>query len=57
MAFEPAPVMRHNHDIIVNIGRRRILMFWRVPKLYELECGMEINMYSPDGGDEDGVLF
>ena len=31
-------------------------MAWTKPTLHEIECGMEINMYGPDGGD-DGVLF
>lgn len=31
-------------------------MSWSKPIIREIECGMEINMYSPDG-DEDGVLF
>ena len=32
-------------------------MAWSKPILREIECGMEINMYGPDGGDDDGVLF
>ncbi|MEY8828461.1 pyrroloquinoline quinone precursor peptide PqqA [Sedimentitalea sp. XS_ASV28] len=31
-------------------------MSWNTPKCREIECGMEINMYGPDG-DDDGVLF
>ncbi|MCL4131581.1 UNVERIFIED_CONTAM: hypothetical protein GTU68_038049 [Idotea baltica] len=31
-------------------------MSWNTPKIREIECGMEINMYGPDG-DDDGVLF
>ncbi|MEO3415146.1 pyrroloquinoline quinone precursor peptide PqqA [Roseovarius sp. CAU 1744] len=31
-------------------------MAWSKPTLREIECGMEINMYGPDG-DDDGVLF
>jgi coenzyme PQQ precursor peptide PqqA len=31
-------------------------MAWSKPILREISCGMEINMYGPDG-DEDGVLF
>lgn len=31
-------------------------MAWTSPKIREIECGMEINMYGPDAGD-DGVLF
>ncbi|WP_424985403.1 pyrroloquinoline quinone precursor peptide PqqA [Microbulbifer sp. S227A] len=31
-------------------------MSWNTPKFREIECGMEINMYGPDG-DDDGVLF
>ncbi len=30
-------------------------MAWNKPALREIECGMEINMYSPD--EEGGVLF
>ncbi len=30
-------------------------MAWSKPALREIECGMEINMYGPDG--DDGVLF
>ncbi len=33
-------------------------MAWTTPVIREIECGMEINMYGPDGdGDTDGVLF
>jgi coenzyme PQQ precursor peptide PqqA len=32
-------------------------MAWTKPVIREIECGMEINMYGPDHGDEDGVLF
>lgn len=31
-------------------------MAWSKPTIREIECGMEINMYGPDAGD-DGVLF
>ena len=31
-------------------------MAWSKPIIREIECGMEINMYGPDAGD-DGVLF
>lgn len=31
-------------------------MAWTAPKLEELACGMEINMYFP-ADDEDGALF
>ena len=31
-------------------------MAWSTPKTKELPCGMEINMYGPDG-DDHGVLF
>lgn len=31
-------------------------MAWNRPVIREIECGMEINMYGPDG-DDDGVLF
>ncbi len=31
-------------------------MAWSKPTFREIECGMEINMYGPDG-DDDGVLF
>ncbi|MBC7140737.1 MAG: coenzyme PQQ precursor peptide PqqA [Rhodobacterales bacterium 32-67-9] len=31
-------------------------MAWTKPVLREIACGMEINMYGPDG-DDDGVLF
>ncbi len=31
-------------------------MAWTKPTLREIECGMEINMYGPDG-DDGGVLF
>jgi len=35
-------------------------MAWTKPIIREIECGMEINMYGPDGereADDDGVLF
>jgi coenzyme PQQ precursor peptide PqqA len=34
------------------------IMAWKTPVLREIECGMEINMYGPEG-DEDagGVSF
>ncbi|OCX58101.1 coenzyme PQQ precursor peptide PqqA [Thioclava sp. SK-1] len=32
-------------------------MAWAKPVLREIDCGMEINMYGPDSGDEGGVLF
>lgn len=33
-------------------------MAWTKPIILEVECGMEINMYGPDGAeDQDGVLF
>ena len=34
-------------------------MAWNKPTIREIECGMEINMYGPDGDEEDarGVLF
>lgn len=34
-------------------------MAWSKPIIREIECGMEINMYGPDGDreDSDGVLF
>ena len=31
-------------------------MAWTKPKIREVECGMEINMYGPDAED-DGDLF
>ena len=31
-------------------------MAWTKPIIREIECGMEINMYGPDG-DEGPVLF
>ncbi|OIQ28869.1 pyrroloquinoline quinone precursor peptide PqqA [Phaeobacter sp. B1627] len=31
-------------------------MAWNKPKIREIECGMEINMYGPDA-DDHGVLF
>jgi coenzyme PQQ precursor peptide PqqA len=30
-------------------------MAWSKPKLREINCGMEINMYGP--AEDDGVLF
>ena len=30
-------------------------MAWTAPKITEVTCGMEINMYFP--ADEDGILF
>lgn len=35
------------------------MMAWSKPIIREIECGMEINMYGPDGDREDdgGVLF
>ena len=35
-------------------------MAWSKPIILEIECGMEINMYGPDGerdGGDDGDLF
>ncbi len=33
-------------------------MAWKTPVLREIECGMEINMYGPEGEErEGGVLF
>ena len=33
-------------------------MAWIKPVIREIECGMEINMYAPDGEDRtDGDLF
>ncbi|MBL3569656.1 pyrroloquinoline quinone precursor peptide PqqA [Rhodovulum sp. BSW8] len=32
-------------------------MSWKTPVIREIECGMEINMYGPDSGEDDGVLF
>lgn len=32
-------------------------MAWNKPVVREIECGMEINMYGPDSGDDHGVLF
>ncbi|WP_299821318.1 pyrroloquinoline quinone precursor peptide PqqA [uncultured Jannaschia sp.] len=31
-------------------------MAWTKPIIREIECGMEINMYGPDG-DEGPILF
>ena len=32
-------------------------MAWNKPVIREIECGMEINMYGPDGEEEREVLF
>ncbi|OUD08462.1 coenzyme PQQ precursor peptide PqqA [Marivivens niveibacter] len=32
-------------------------MAWAKPVLKEIECGMEINMYGPDAGEDDFPLF
>lgn len=32
-------------------------MAWNKPKIREVECGMEINMYGPDSEDDREVLF
>lgn len=32
-------------------------MAWTKPNIREIECGMEINMYSPDRDDAGDVLF
>lgn len=32
-------------------------MTWSKPVLREIECGMEINMYSPDHEDEREIPF
>ncbi|WP_425102336.1 pyrroloquinoline quinone precursor peptide PqqA [Tropicibacter sp. S64] len=32
-------------------------MAWTKPTIREIQCGMEINMYGPDGDDAGGVLF
>ncbi|ARE39113.1 Coenzyme PQQ synthesis protein A [Rhodovulum sp. P5] len=37
--------------------RGRTTMSWKKPVIREIECGMEINMYGPDNGDDHGVLF
>jgi len=32
-------------------------MAWAKPVLFEIECGMEINMYGPDFDEEREVLI
>ncbi|MBB3985208.1 pyrroloquinoline quinone precursor peptide PqqA [Sagittula sp. NFXS13] len=32
-------------------------MAWNTPKIREIECGMEINMYGPENDEEREVLF
>lgn len=32
-------------------------MAWTTPKIREIQCGMEINMYGPDTEEEREVLF
>ncbi len=32
-------------------------MRWRKPKVVEVACGMEVNMYSPAEDDRDGDLI
>ena len=32
-------------------------MAWNTPKIREIECGMEINMYGPDADEEREVLI
>lgn len=32
-------------------------MAWTRPIIREIACGMEINMYGPDGEEDDVVLF
>ena len=32
-------------------------MAWMKPKIREIECGMEINMYGPESEEERDVLF
>ncbi|MFQ1701377.1 pyrroloquinoline quinone precursor peptide PqqA [Loktanella agnita] len=32
-------------------------MAWNTPKIREIQCGMEINMYGPDSEEEQEVLF
>ena len=32
-------------------------MAWSTPKIREIECGMEINMYGPEHDEEREVLF
>lgn len=32
-------------------------MTWTKPKLTEISCGMEINMYAPADDEHDPVLF
>lgn len=32
-------------------------MAWTTPKIREIQCGMEINMYGPETDEEREVLF
>lgn len=32
-------------------------MAWTKPTIREIECGMEINMYGPDSGEERETLI
>ncbi|MEM7042767.1 MAG: pyrroloquinoline quinone precursor peptide PqqA [Pseudomonadota bacterium] len=32
-------------------------MAWSKPEIREIECGMEVNMYSPDQDDQDRETF
>jgi coenzyme PQQ precursor peptide PqqA len=43
----------------VNVTCGGNIMAWSKPIIREIECGMEINMYGPDGDreSEDGDLF
>lgn len=63
----------HQHLGLIDIGGRQAetdrvklatlfggtQMAWSKPIIREIECGMEINMYGPDGDRESdgGVLF
>ncbi len=34
-----------------------VVMAWSKPKIHEIECGMEVNMYGPEQDDEDRETF
>ena len=46
----------YRHPYRGRLPEEETFMAWTKPIIREIECGMEINMYGPDG-DEDPVLF
>lgn len=51
--------LTRNGRCIAGVNSGGNTMAWSKPIIREIECGMEINMYGPDGDreNEDGDLF